>query len=41
MTQWKKKNNNNEPIQWPASSWLVSSIGKALRQYRRGQELEA
>ena len=24
------------PIHWPAPSWLVSSIGRALHQYRRG-----
>ena len=23
----------NEPIQWPAPSWLVSLIGRALHQY--------
>ena len=27
----------NEPIQRPAPSWLVSLIGRALHQYRRGQ----
>ena len=27
----------NEPIQQPAPSWLVSSIGRALHRYRRGQ----
>ena len=27
----------NEPIQRPAPSWLVSSIGRALHTYRRGQ----
>ena len=29
----------NEPIQRPAPSWLVSSIGRALQRYRRGQGL--
>ena len=24
------------PIHWPAPSWLVSSIGRALHRYRRG-----
>ena len=24
------------PIRWPAPSWLVSSIGRALHRYRRG-----
>ena len=27
----------NEPIQRPASTWLVSSIGRALHRYRRGE----
>ena len=31
----------NEPIQRPAPSWLVSLIGKALHQYRRGQGFES
>ena len=31
----------NEPIQWPARSWLASLIGRALHQYRRGQEFES
>ena len=31
----------NEPIQWPARSWLVSLIVRALHQYRRGQEFES
>ena len=25
-----------DPIHWPAPSWLVSSIGRALHRYRRG-----
>ena len=25
-----------EPTKWPAPSWLVSSVGGALHQYRRG-----
>ena len=25
-----------EPTQWPAPSWLVSSVGRALHWYRRG-----
>ena len=25
-----------EPTQWPAPSWLVSSVGRALHRYRRG-----
>ena len=31
----------HEPIQRPAPSWLVSSIGRALHQYRRGQGFES
>ena len=31
----------NEPIQWPAPSWLVSLIGRALHRYRRGQRFES
>ena len=31
----------NEPIQRPAPSWLVSSIGRALHRYRRGQGFES
>ena len=31
----------NEPIQWPAPSWLVSLIGRALHLYRRAQEYES
>ena len=31
----------NEPIQWPAPSWLVSLIGRALHWYRRGQGFES
>ena len=27
----------NEPIQQPAPSWLVNSIGRVLHRYRRGQ----
>ena len=27
----------NKPIQWPALSWLVSLIGRALHRHRRGQ----
>ena len=27
----------NEPIQRPAPTWLVSSIGRALHRYRRGE----
>ena len=29
-----------QPIQRPAPSWLVSLIGRALHQYRNGQEFE-
>ena len=25
-----------EPLSWPAPSWLVSSVGRALHRYRRG-----
>ena len=25
-----------EPTQWPAPSWLVSSVGRALHRYRKG-----
>ena len=25
-----------EPTLWPAPSWLVSSVGRALHRYRRG-----
>ena len=25
-----------EPAKWPAPSWLVSSVGRALHRYRRG-----
>lgn len=31
----------SEPIQGPAPSWLVSSIGIALHRYRRGQGFES
>ena len=31
----------NGPIQWPAPSWLVSLIGRALHLYRRTQEYES
>ena len=31
----------HEPIQRPAPSWLVSLIGRALHQYRRGQGFES
>ena len=31
----------HEPIQGPAPSWLVSSIGRALHRYRRGQGFES
>ena len=31
----------NEPIQRPAPTWLVSSTGRALHQYRRGQGFES
>ena len=27
----------NEPIQWPARSWLVSLTGRALHRYHRGK----
>ena len=27
----------NKPIQWPALSWLVRLIGRALHRHRRGQ----
>ena len=30
-----------DPIQWPATSWLVSLIGRALHRYRRGQGFES
>ena len=28
--------DNLEPTSWPAPSWLVSSVGRALHRYRRG-----
>ena len=31
----------HEPIQRPAPTWLVSLIGRALHQYRRGQGFES
>ena len=31
----------SEPIQWPAPSWLVSLIGRALHLYCRAQEFES
>ena len=30
-----------EPTQWPAPSWLVSSVGRALHRYRRGYGLKS
>ena len=34
-------NRKPENIQWPAPSWLVRSIGRALHRYRRGQGFES
>ena len=31
----------NEPTQRPAPSWLVSSVGRVLHRYRRGQWFES
>ena len=31
----------NKPILWPAPSWLVSLIGRALHRYCRGQGFES
>ena len=30
-----------DPIHWPAPSWLVSSIGRALHRYHRGHEFKS
>ena len=30
-----------EPTYWPAPSWLVSSVDRALHEYRRGQEFKS
>ena len=30
-----------QPTKWPASNWLVSSVGRALNQYRRGHRFKS
>ena len=30
-----------ETTQWPAPSWLVSSVGRALHRYRKGREFKS
>ena len=32
---------NLESVQWPAPSWLVSSVGRALHRYRRNRGLKS
>ena len=30
-----------EPTHWPARSWLISRVGRALHRYRRGHEFKS